>query len=439
MKPTSAPQTNPASSAPSGKISLWEQARPYWPLALALILILVSLYIRYVTRALTNSDMEAKILVWYSKLQRHGPLVGLGKDFYNYTPPYLYLLAIATLTSSFIAPLTSVKIIAMLFDIFGAVMVYLLVRLHRPSRRIALLAAAIFFSGPTWLINSAVWGQADSTYTTFLLACLYLLLRDRPALAVSSFSVALAFKPQGVFFAPLLLLMLLWRRIRWYHLLLVPVVYAVCMAPAVALGRTWAEVFTAYSGQADAGKALTHNAATLYVFVPKAAYSWLFWPAVVGAIGIFVAWVLITWRTARRRDVPAIILIALVCVTLVPFLLPNMRERYYYPADTLAMILAFMVPSLWVFPVLFQAISLLSYSMFLWAAPPANLQAAAALSSLALLLLLRQQWLWRSLPAPSVPSVLLRSRAPPASAVKLHSMRQRFTRVEPTAARMELA
>ena len=70
---------------------------------------------------MTNTDMEAKILVWYSKLQRHGAFAGLGKDFYNYTPPYLYLLSLATFTSAFIAPLTSVKIIAMIFDVFGAV------------------------------------------------------------------------------------------------------------------------------------------------------------------------------------------------------------------------------------------------------------------------------------------------------------------------------
>jgi Gpi18-like mannosyltransferase len=224
------------------------------------------------------------------------------------------------------------------------------------------------------------------------------LLIHRPALAVASFAVALAFKPQGIFFAPLLLLMMLWGRMRWYHFLIVPVVYALCMAPAVALGRTWLEVFTAYTAQADAGRALTHNAATLYVFVPKAAYAWLFWPAVVAAIGIFLAWVFVTWRTARPKDVPTTILLALVCVTLVPFFLPNMRERYYYPGDTLALILAFMVPSLWFFPVLFQVLSLLSYSMFLWAGPQIHLQAAAILCFVTLLLLFRQQHLVTSSP-----------------------------------------
>jgi len=365
--------------------------RPYVPLLLAGILVLISLYVRYVTRSMTNSDMEAKILVWYAKLQRHGPLVGLGKDFYNYTPPYLYLLALATLTSSFIAPLTSVKMIAMVFDILSAIMVYKIVRLHRRQGHLPVLAAAVFFAGPTMLVNSAVWGQADSVFASFLLACLYFLLIHRPLLAVASFSVAFAFKPQGIFFAPLLLLMMLWGRIRWYHFLAVPVVYAICMAPAVAFGRTWNEVFTAYATQADAGKALTHNAATIYVFVPRSAFSWLLWPAVVGATLVFLAWVYYSWRATRNRNVPAIVLLALVCVTLVPFLLPNMRERYYYLGDVLSLILAFMTPALWYLPILFQVLSLLSYSMFLWAAPQSNLQAATLISLFTMVVLLRQQ------------------------------------------------
>ena len=106
---------------------------------------------------------------------------------------------------------------------------------------------------------------------------------------------------------------------------------------------------------------------------------------------MFLAWVFHTWRTITRRDVPAIVLLALICVTLVPFFLPNMRERYYYPADTLSLILAFMLPGLWYLPVLFQILSMLSYSMFLWAAPQENLQAAALISLFTLILLLRRQ------------------------------------------------
>jgi Gpi18-like mannosyltransferase len=179
--------------------------------------------------------------------------------------------------------------------------------------------------------------------------------------------------------------------VRWWHLLAVPIVYALCMAPAVAMGRTWYEVFTAYTSQADAGKALTHNAANIYVFIPREAYSWLLWPAVLGAALIFLSWVFWSWRTVPRLDAPTITLLALVCVTLVPFFLPNMRERYYYLADTLSLILAFMLPALWYLPVLFQVLSMLSYSMFLWASPRPVLEAAALISLFTLILLLRQQ------------------------------------------------
>jgi Gpi18-like mannosyltransferase len=368
-----------------------ERACHCLPVAVSALLVVVSIYIRYETRAMTNSDMDAHVLQWYAKLQEQGPLFGLGKVFSNYAPPYLYLLALATLTSSVITPITSVKLIAMTFDIYSAFMIYKIVRLQRPQGYLPFLAAAIFFAGPTMLANSAVWGQADSTYTAFLITCLYMLLIDRPLPAVISFSVALSFKPQGVFFAPLLLLMLLWGKIRWYHLLVIPVVYAICMAPAVAFGRTWQEVFTIYARQADSGKALTHNAATVYVFIDRSTYKWLLWPASVVAVFIFLAWVYYTWRTTKSRDVPTIILLALICVTIVPFFLPNMRDRYYYPGDTLSLILAFVIPSLWYIPILYQLFSMLSYSIFLWAAPRTNLQAAALVALFTLILLLRQQ------------------------------------------------
>ena len=44
----------------------------------------------------------------------------------------------------------------MIFDVFGAAFVFLLVRLQRPHGQLPFLAAAVFFSGPRWLIDGAV-------------------------------------------------------------------------------------------------------------------------------------------------------------------------------------------------------------------------------------------------------------------------------------------
>jgi Gpi18-like mannosyltransferase len=69
-------------------------------------------------------------------------------------------------------------------------------------------ALAVLFT-PTVILNSSFWGQADAIHTTFLLACLYFLVTRREIPAFIAFGVAVAFKLQAIFLAPLLLILLL--------------------------------------------------------------------------------------------------------------------------------------------------------------------------------------------------------------------------------------
>jgi Gpi18-like mannosyltransferase len=329
--------------------------------------------------------------------------VGLGKDFYNYTPPYLYLLALATLTSSFLHPVIAVKLISTAFDIYAAYMIFRIVRFRYAVGYLPHLAAAVFFAAPTVIANSGVWGQADSTYAAFLLSCLYFLMISRPLPAIVFFGVALAFKPQAIFLAPFLLLMVLWKKIPWRYALFVPVVYALLMLPAVAAGRTWVEVLTTYAGQASSGKGLTHNAPTLYVFAPKAAFQQLIGPAVILAIIVALLWVFVTWAHTKATGRSVMLLLALISVTLVPFFLPNMHDRYFYPADAISIAVAFLMPEMWFIPILFQLASGLSYSIYLLSASPDGLPAAALIVVLALILLLRRQAALRNSGGDGVP------------------------------------
>jgi Gpi18-like mannosyltransferase len=390
-----------ASKSPDGGHSHVSDSRPweqellrFVPLALAIVLVGLSAAIRIATRSVVTSDLDFHILPWYTKLQKHGIFIGLGQDFYNYTPPYLYLLALATLTAPVLSAVAAVKLISTAFDAYAAFMIYKIVKLRWKEGYLPHLAAAAFFAAPTVIANSGIWGQADSTYTAFLLTCLYFVLVSRPVLAVVFFSVALAFKPQAVFLAPMLVVLILWNRLRWFHLLLVPVVYAVLMWPAVALGRTWIEVFTTYVSQAGSGKGLTHNAATLYVFVPKSEFDLFIRLGVVLAVGAVLAWVVYSWLGTRRRDRRVVLLLTLISVTLTPFFLPNMHDRYFYPADAISIALAFSAPAMWIIPFLFQLISGLSYSIYLLSASPDNLIAAALINVLTLVVLLRQQAAW---------------------------------------------
>ena len=396
--------TRPAQSA-NGGASSRERWLRILPLAIAMILVVVSVAVRIATRGVITSDLDFHILPWYAKLQKHGPLVGLGKDFYNYTPPYLYILAAATLTSSFLHPVIAVKLISTAFDIYAAYMIFRIVRLKYAAGYLPHLAGAIFFAAPTVIANTGVWGQADSTYGAFLLTTLFFLLTSRPLPAIVFFGIALAFKPQAIFLAPFLLLMILWKKIPWYYVVLVPIVYALLMWPAVAAGRTWGEVLTTYAGQAGSGKGLTHNAPTLYVFAPKSAFEQLIGPAVLLAILVALLWVLLTWLRTKGSGHAVMLLLALISVTIVPFFLPNMHDRYFYPADTISIPLAFLVPEVWFIPILFQLASGLSYSIYLLSASPDNLPVAALIVVCTLFLLVRRQALLRHLGGDGVPRV----------------------------------
>ncbi len=365
--------------------------RRFAPLLTAAVLVLVSIAIRIAFRGVLTSDLEVHVLRWYDKFQQLGIGVGLGKSFYDYSPPYMYLVALATFSAPFVSALTAIKLIATAFDVYAAFMIFKIVRLRFTEGYLPYLAASIWFCAPTVLANAAVWGQADSTYMAFLLTCVYLILVDKPLPAMLFFSISFAFKPQPFFLVPLLLLLVLWRRIPWYLFVLVPVIYALAVWPAVAFGRTWIEVIDIYLARPAAGKALTHNAATLYAFIPRSALGILAGPGLVIAAIPILAWLTYTWRSTRRIDRSTLLLLAVISVTLTAFVLPNMHDRYFYPADTLSIALAFSFPELWFVPILFQVVSGLSYSIYLLSASADTVAVAAGLNLLTLTLLLIKQ------------------------------------------------
>ena len=56
---------------------------------------------------------------------------------------------------------------------------------------------------------------------------------------------------------------------------------------------------------------------------------------------------------------------ATASLALMPFLLPKMHERYFYPAALAAIGLAFFRPKLRLIPIFLQAVSLITYLSFL--------------------------------------------------------------------------
>lgn len=359
----------------------------------SIILLGISIYLRVQYSSWASGDMSSFLIRWYNQLDDHPISISLGRRFSNYTPPYLYLMALATLTSGFLSKVAAIKLISIVFDAYAAWIVFRIIRLRYPDGFMPYFAGAVYLSLPSILINSSVWGQADSIYTAFLLTCVYFLLKEMPLTAVLFFALAVAFKQQALFLAPFLLVLTLKKKIPWYSFVLVPVVYVILVAPTVFLGRSWQDVLTIYFSQASGGKALSRNAANPYIFISREMYASLIKPSLIAGSLAILAWVGLTWRFIKRLNPKIMLFLALISAGLAPFVLPKMHDRYFYPADALSLIVGFFVPGTWFLPILYQAVSLLSYMPFLLnISGQKYVQTAAILNSLTVCYLLWKQW-----------------------------------------------
>ncbi|MET9401194.1 glycosyltransferase 87 family protein [Kitasatospora sp. NPDC002965] len=366
-----------------------------------------------------SSDYFYFLGPWYRYIAENGGFAALSDmEFSDYNAPYLYVMA--ALTYLPVPALAGIKWASILFDLALASYAFRIVALRRPRRlRPALGAAVVVLLLPTVVVNSGWWGQADAIFTTFLVGGLYHLLRDRPWWACAFFGIALAFKLQAVFLFPLLLVLVLVKRIPWPSLLAVPAVYLALDVPALLLGADPWKLLTVYTRQTGTYTQLTLNAPSVYQFVsvPQTA------EGAVRSVGVLIAGATVlvlvglAVRSVRRaggaveRDgrplltPTTVLLLATTSAIAVPFLLPSMHERYFYVADVLSVIVAFHRPHrLWYLPILVQASSLGSYLTFIApaVAPYLSMPAHGMLMLLALIAVLRSTAReLRGVPAPA--------------------------------------
>lgn len=347
------------------------------PLALAVRLVLVDFQ---------SMDYRAFVAQWYDFIKANGGFSALRYEFANYNVPYLYLLAILTYLP--VPTLIGVKVISILFDLLLAFYTYKLVALKYPRGWVPFLAAVTVSLLPTVVTNGAMWGQCDSIYAAFGVGAVYYAVRSRPWLACVFFGLALAFKLQIVFLFPLLLILVLLRKVPWPGLLVVPGVVLLLDGPALLVGANPAQLLSVYVDQAGEYTRLTLNAPNVYQFLTVTNSADMIRNAGVlftGTLALIVILGVVASRMALT--IPRVVLLATVFAILVPFFLPAMHERYFYLADALSVIVAFYFPRrLWPVPLLVQFASFFSYTPFLFGRAGVDLKwlALAMLAALVL-------------------------------------------------------
>jgi Gpi18-like mannosyltransferase len=335
-------------------------------LVVAAGIVMLTIAVRLPLFSFESNDYRFFVAQWYDFIKANGGLPALRFQFANYNVPYLYLLTILTYLP--VPVLAGVKVISVLFDLLLAFFAYKLVALKYPTGWKPFAAAAIVSLLPSVVTNSAMWGQCDSIYAAFGLGGVYFAVRSRPWLACVFFGLALAFKLQIIFLFPVLLVLLLRRKLPWPALLAVPLVVLALDIPALLAGADPGQLLSVYTSQVGEYSQLTLNAPNVYQFLGEGTDAELFRPVGIIVTGVLVlAVVLLTVIRRTPLTGSRVVLLATLFAILVPFFLPAMHERYFYLADALSVVAAFYLPRrLWAVPILVQFASFLSYLPFLF-------------------------------------------------------------------------
>lgn len=156
-----------------------------------------------------TGDMEA-----FKYWARHTNEVGFGQIykediFLDYPPGYLYVLVfleklrlLLGLDPADMFFTLIIKLPSILGDMFCGMVLYLLAKSRLGHLR-AMFVSAIYLFCPTVLINSAVWGQADSFCLSILLGSTLLLYREKYIPSALLYGLAIVMKPQMLCFVPM--------------------------------------------------------------------------------------------------------------------------------------------------------------------------------------------------------------------------------------------
>ena len=194
------------------------------------ILFASAIFLRFVLAVYSQGytgDMDA-FKIWARTVNEVGFREIYSQDmFLDYPPGYLFILAgleklrlLFGLDSGSPFFTLLIKLPSMLGDLFcGAVLLkFARQKLGQPN---AMFIAAIYMFCPAVLINSAVWGQADSFCVSVLLISVIFLSRQKFMPAALIYGLAITLKPQMLVFAPLYIFYAI-RKKRYLMLLVGP-------------------------------------------------------------------------------------------------------------------------------------------------------------------------------------------------------------------------
>lgn len=281
-------------------------------------------------------DMKLFLEPWFAHIVHYGPIQAFAHPFSNYEPAYLYLLAIGSLAHGLAPTMTIIKILSILGTLFLTVALADLLKASGTDRRGALLLLVL----PSVAINDALLSQCDALWAGSCILALSAIIRGQTLRSMVWCGVAIAFKAQAAFMAPVIIGAMIGRKAPLWQWVVPALVFLATLVPPWLLGWPAIKLLTVYLSQAS-GDQLAGRLANPWIlgtmFGEDSARQWF----VVGYAAAGAAALMIAALAARNsRDARILILLAALAGTALPFLLPKMLERYYFLGDVMTLALA---------------------------------------------------------------------------------------------------
>ncbi len=365
------------------------------------ILLFLSLLARKNVLFFLSGDMKAYLISWYYQILDHKGLPSLAHRIGNYNIPYHFLMALISYWKG--EAMYRIKYLSIAFDYllaFACMRVVMTAAPKKQSNR-NLLGFCTFFlvlALPTVFLNSAVWGQCDAIFTSFLVFSVLWFLRDKPWLGMVFYGLALCFKLQAIFLLPAVLLYYFCsRKFSVLNFLIIPGMMVLTSLPGVYYGRSFFDFLEIYKEQTITYPYLTMDCPNIYCFVPN-EYRLFSLPGIILTLGILLTGYVFIIRYQQKKPygfadyLRFAIWTSFTCT----MFLPAMHERYGFPTEILLVVYTLIFGEMFFESAALIVVAVLAYVPFLLDFTPVPLTVVAVFN-MAMYCLISWKFFQRSL------------------------------------------
>lgn len=337
--------------------------KKYYQYVFLFIVTIIAIYIRFCLIDYASGDMNSFLMPWATDMKSNGGLKALANYPGDYGAPYMTLLVLVT--SLPIRQIYAIKGLSFAFDFLMAIGAALLVRelvpRHKNVYGVAAYAITLFI--PSVILNSAAWGQCDALYVAPILFALYFLIKKKYVRSFVLLGIAFAFKLQAIFILPLFIIYYVCEeKYSILYFLLIPIVNIAMCIPALCFGMPFGKIFGVYFHYIEAYPYQVLGLPNLYQFLNTDSIGF----AIFLTLFAFALMLFYCIHKKVKFDGKKILVLALWSAVVMPFLLPEMHERYWYLAEVLGIIYLLVCHEQWGIVTLLTVSEVVVYSNYLY-------------------------------------------------------------------------